>query len=73
MMCIFYVAQSGDKLTKVIGATIRPIKFVNYAYGGLDEVKEFEINYHSPGFNGGWETCLRDANNDFQPLNDLCK
>jgi hypothetical protein len=67
----FYIAKIGDKLTNVVGATIRPSRFVNFGYGGYENVKRFEIEYHSPG--GKWVACLRDANNNFQPLNSVCK
>jgi len=66
----FYIANVGDKITGVVGATIRPSRFVISGYGNYENVKQFEIEYHSPG--GGWVTCLRDANNNFQPLNSVC-
>ena len=67
----FYIAGAGDRLTNVVGATIRPIPFVQYTYGGLGEVKAFEVQYHSPG--GQWVTCLRDVNNNYQALNSECE
>lgn len=67
----FYVAKTGDRLTNVVGATIRPSRFVYFGYGSYENVKRFEIEYHSPG--GKWVACLRDANNGFQPLNSVCK
>ena len=66
----FYVASPGDRLTDVVGAMIRPIPFVQATYGGLEEVKNSEIRYHSPG--GQWVACLRDVNNAYLGLNELC-
>ena len=65
----FDAVSAGESLTDVVGATIRPLPIVQYQYGGLEEVKNFEIQYHSPG--GTWATCLWDAGND-QALNDEC-
>ncbi len=67
----FYVANVGDRLADVVGATIRPHRFVFFGYGSYEEVKQFEIEYHSPS--GQWVACLRDANNNYQPLNSVCK
>jgi hypothetical protein len=67
----FYIASAGERLTDVIGATIRPIPFVQSTYGGYEEVKSFEVQYHSPG--GRWVTCLRDAGNNYQALNSECE
>lgn len=66
----FYLASPGDRLTNVVGATIRPMPFVYATYGGPEEVKAFEVQYHSPG--GEWVTCLRDANHNDVALNDAC-
>lgn len=67
----FYIANIGDRLSDVVGGTIRPSRFVMFGYGGYEQVKNFEIQYHSPG--GSWVACLRDANNGFQALNSVCK
>ena len=66
----FYIAGPGDRLGNVVGATIRPIPFVNVQYGGLEEVKDFEVQYHSPG--GQWTTCLRDVNQGYLGLTSSC-
>jgi hypothetical protein len=68
----FFIAQRGDRLTDVTGATIRPIKQVILRFGDFEGVKRFEIQYHSPGYQGGWPTCLRDVNNGFNGLTSLC-
>ena len=68
----FFVAQKGDQLTDVIGATIRPERHITLKFGTFEALKQFEIQYHSPDFSGGWATCIRDANNGNIALNSLC-
>ena len=67
-----FVAKKGDRLTNVVGATIRPMRFITLSYGSLDGAKKFEIWYHTENPNG-FITCLRDANNGNQPLNSNCR
>lgn len=67
----YFVARIGDRVTDVIGATIRPYEFVISGYGSYEILKNFQIKYHSPG--GGVVACLRDANNNYQALNSVCK
>lgn len=69
----FYIAAPGDVIDNVKGATIRPLPHVERHYGSLDDVKQFEIQYHSPGFPNGWVACLRDANNGDTALNSVCQ
>jgi hypothetical protein len=69
----FFIAKKSDRLSDVVGATIRPMPFVLVSFGSLDNAKKFEIAYHSTGYQGGFTTCIRDANNANQPLNSLCK
>jgi hypothetical protein len=66
----FKIVNAGDELGDVLGATIRPEPFVLYGYGGFEEVRDFEINYHT--MSSGWAACLRDANNEFQPMTSFC-
>lgn len=65
----FFVAKKGDRLTNIIGATIRPMRFITVSYGNLDGAKQMEIRYHTETV----RMCLRDANNGNQPLNSNCK
>ncbi|MCP4373080.1 MAG: hypothetical protein GY797_33980 [Deltaproteobacteria bacterium] len=67
----FFIANPGDRLSDVYGATIRSMPFVNLQYGGIEQVREFETTYHNPG--GGFPTCLRDWNNSNSPMTSLCQ
>ncbi len=67
----FFIANPGDGLSNVYGATIRSMSFVNLQYGGIEQVREFETIYHNPG--GGFPTCLRDWNNSNSPMTSLCQ
>jgi hypothetical protein len=70
----FFSVSKGDRLIKVIGATIRPARYIELRFGGsIENVKQFEIASHSPGSPNGRPACLRDANNDYRPLTSLCK
>jgi hypothetical protein len=67
----FLIVSSGEKISDVYGGTIRSMPFVNLNYGGVDQVRDYEVKYHSPG--GGFPTCLRDLNNGNSPLTSLCQ
>ena len=68
----FFIAEKGDKISNVTGATIRPMLHVTFKFGSIDHLKKHEIDYHSGRVEGGWETCLRDHNDEDKPLNALC-
>lgn len=68
----FYIAAPGDVIDTVKGATIRPLPHIERHFGSFENVKQFEIQYHSPGFPNGWLACLRDANNGDAALNAVC-
>jgi hypothetical protein len=64
----FYIAEKGDRLRDVTGATIRPMLYIIHKFGGsLEAVKKHEIEYHSK-----MTACLRDANDTNKPLTESC-
>jgi hypothetical protein len=63
----FFIAKKGDKLSNVTGATIRPMLHIERKFGSSDDLKSYEIDYHSER-----EACLRDHNDGDKPLTTFC-